>query len=97
MSNILQQHAKLLAAGLAGAMLVACATSGDARRPPNYAAPASTDAYRVNCWDTTRRELYVRYDMVDTFYHPDGTVKTQQEFCDETPYGRMQRRGGSGS
>lgn len=95
--SILQQHCKLLTAGIVGALLVACTAATDVRRPPNYAAPASVDAYRVNCWDTTRRELYVRYDMVDTFYHPDGTVKTQQEFCDETPYGRMRRGGGSDS
>lgn len=72
-------------------MLAACATSDDSAGVPDYALMIDSSGYRVRCTAPGVREIYVRHDARDTFFHPDGSEKTQEEFCAESAYGSRVR------
>ena len=64
--------------------LGACSSSDGIREAPSYALNAGNNSYSVNCVDGSQREILVRRTSVDVFYHPDGSQKTREEFCDES-------------
>lgn len=78
---------KFLAPVLTGILLAACASSDPVRRAPMYADMIDSVTYRVTCTDTSVREIYVRQERVDTFFRPDGSEKTREEFCRENAVG----------
>ena len=81
----------LTATMLMAMLLTACASSGDTRQAPSYAVRNSIDTFRVTCAESSPRSSYVRYDALDVFFHPDGSEKTQEEFCQESPFGWTNR------
>lgn len=72
---------------VASLLLAACASNGEIRRAPSYAIMLDTQSYQVLCPNLGVREIYVRFDNVDTFYHADGREKTREEFCAESNVG----------
>jgi len=95
MSNLLKFRVKFVAPILAGAFLSACASSNDSYAAPDYASMYDGDTYRVICTGAEKREIYVRYNALDTFYRPDDTLKTRDEFCRENAMGANRRVSGS--
>ncbi|HBN15846.1 MAG: hypothetical protein CMQ46_06355 [Gammaproteobacteria bacterium] len=76
----------ILSVGLAG-----CASSNDGLEAPSYATMWDNDSYRVICTGVDNRDVYVRYNAMDTFYNEDGTTKTRDEFCRENAAGARSR------
>jgi len=72
-------------------LLSACASSSDTREAPSYAVRNTMDTFRVSCGESSPRSSYVRYDAMDVFFHPDGSEKTHEEFCRESPFGWTSR------
>ena len=77
---------------LAGLLVAACTSNSDVRRPPDYAVMLNSTMYQVMCPNLGVREIYVRFDAIDTFYHADGRAKTRDEFCAESATGAQQQR-----
>lgn len=83
---------KYVAPVLVGILLTACASSDRVRhQAPLYAIPAERDTYRVTCNEGSARVIYVQNVALDTFYHSDGSEKTEEEFCRERTRGEMER------
>lgn len=76
---------------LTSVLLAACATSDDRADIPAYAIMIDSAGYRVRCTEPGVRDIYVRHDARDTFFHPDGSEKTREEFCAESAYGSRVR------
>jgi len=91
MNKLLKFRLIYVAPILAGAFLSACASSGDNYAAPSYASMYDGDTYRVICTGAENREIYVRYNALDTFYRADDTLKTRDEFCRENAMGASQR------
>lgn len=72
---------------LASLLLAACASNGEIRRAPSYATMLDTQSYQVLCPNLGVREIYVRFDNVDAFYHADGREMTREEFCSQSHAG----------
>ena len=72
---------------VASLLLVACASNREIRRAPDYAIMLDTEVYQVLCPNLGVREIYVRFDNVDTFYHADGRAMTREEFCSQSNVG----------
>jgi len=81
---------KYIAPAIAAVMLSACASSDDRPEAPSYATVYDNDSYRVICTGATRREIYVRYNALDSFYRDDGSLKPRDEFCRENTSGASQ-------
>lgn len=82
---------KIFSVLLSGGLLAACATSGNSTGVPDYVMMIDSSGYRVRCTAPGVREIYVRHDARDTFFHPDGSEKTHEEFCEESAYGSRVR------
>ncbi|MBC53462.1 MAG: hypothetical protein CMQ34_06445 [Gammaproteobacteria bacterium] len=82
---------KLTAVALAGTLLAACSSTNDHYTAPSYATMYNGDTYRVICTGIENQEVYVRYNALDTFYRPDETLKTRDEFCRENTVGASAR------
>ncbi|MDH7943361.1 hypothetical protein QGM61_05975 [Pseudohongiella sp. SYSU M77423] len=95
MSNLLkmswESHRKCFATLILSAGLAACASTDDGYEAPSYATMWDNDSYRVICTGVDNRDVYVRYNALDTFYHEDGTAKTRDEFCREHAAGARSR------
>lgn len=91
MTNKTEGRVKYAAPILLTMLLTACGSSGDIRQAPRYAAISGSDSYRVTCMENSGREIYVRYNALDTFFHPDGSEKTREEFCRENSPGGFDR------
>lgn len=91
MTKSMKYSGKFIGAALAGALLVACASSNDAYEAPSYASMYDGDTYRVICTGGENRDIYVRYNALDTFYRSDGSLKPRDEFCRENAVGASQR------
>lgn len=63
-------------------MLAACSGSAsDLVRPPAYAIMVGQDNdYEVDCGASL---VIVDRNSTDYFFHPDGSEKTRQEFCND--------------
>lgn len=71
---------------LVAMLLTACTTTGDSIQAPSYARMYDNDTYQVICLEASRKEVYVRYDALDTFLRADGSLKSRSEFCQENTY-----------
>ncbi|MEX0741079.1 MAG: hypothetical protein WD071_17230 [Pseudohongiella sp.] len=91
MTRPITYRLKFIAPALAGVLLTACASSNDAYEAPSYASMYDGDTYRVICTGTENRDIYVRYNALDTFYNPDGSLKSRDHFCQENASGASQR------
>ncbi|HDZ07975.1 hypothetical protein [Pseudohongiella sp.] len=87
----LNYYLKRIAPVLAALTLSACASSDERYEAPSYASMYDGDTYRVICTGLENRDIYVRYDALDSFYHPDGALKSRDEFCLENASGARQR------
>lgn len=72
-------------------LMAACSSSDGGTRVPEYALMIDSTGYRVRCTAPGVREIYVRHDARDTFFHPDGSEKTHEEFCAQSAYGSRAR------
>ena len=92
MDRKVKTRTNLMTIMLVPMLLAACASSDDIRQPPSYAIRDTVDTFRVSCdEDSSPRSVYVRYDSLDVFFHPDGSEKSQDEFCRESPFGWINR------
>jgi len=83
----LNYRLKYIGSAFAAIMLSACASTGDGYEAPSYASMYDGDTYRVICTNAERREIYVQYNALDSFYRADGSVKSRDEFCQENASG----------
>lgn len=95
MNMSMKYKVKFIGTALAGALLAACASSNEAYEAPSYASMYDGDTYRVICTGAENRDIYVRYNALETFYRADDTLKTRDEFCRENAMGASQRGSGS--
>ena len=91
MSKSVKYRLKFSAATLAAIILAACSSSSNTYTAPSYASMYDGDTYRVICTGAENRDIYVRYNALDTFYRPDDTLKSRDEFCRENAVGASQR------
>ncbi len=91
MTKSMNYRLKFSATALVFVLFSACAASDDDYTAPSYASMYDGDSYRVICTGGEAREIYVRYNALDTFYRPDGTLKTRDEFCRENAVGVNRR------
>lgn len=89
MPSCVKRQMRYAGAMLAAAVLTACASPGEPRQAPAYASMLDADTYRVICMGSSPKEIYVRYDAMDTFLHQDGSEKTRAEFCQDSRYGAI--------
>lgn len=89
MPNYVKQRMTYAGAMLTATLLTACALPGEPRQAPAYASMMDADTYRVICMGASPKEIYVRYDALDTFLHQDGSEKTRAEFCQDGRYGAI--------
>jgi hypothetical protein len=91
MTKPMNYRLKFIVPALAVLTLSACGSSGNRYEVPEYASMYNADSYRVICTGAVRKEIYVRYYAMDGFYHPDGSLKSRDEFCQENALGAGQR------
>lgn len=82
---------RYIAATAFSVVLTACASSDERFSAPSYASMYDGDTYRVICTGTENRDVYVRYNALETFYNPDGSLKSRDHFCRENASGASQR------
>lgn len=91
MIKSMKNQLKFIVPALAGALLAACSSTNDNYTAPSYATMYNGDSYRVICTGVENRDIYVRYNALESFYHEDDTLKTRDEFCRENAFGASQR------